>query len=120
MPMQTFEGNEYRRTVLRAALDSGELPDVFVRYGLDYDDSDEKLIGARLDQVLAFWNKDQTVSGKYRDVYGQLTQAHTASRLTLLDERQRQRTADKLQAGAKAAVAAALTRLDQAIATVVQ
>lgn len=112
--MKPFDGNDYRKTVMRAALDSGTLPDAFARYRLDYDDSDEAQIRARMDAVRKFWNADRGQSSKYRDLYEQLEGEHLASSLVLLDARERVATAKRLQEQARAALREPLERLAQA------
>ena len=80
--MDAFDGNAYRKKVL-ASLDKDfaaadpDSGDVFLVFDLDPDVSDAAAIRARIDDVVAFWNRELT-SPKYKGLVAQLARRRAA------------------------------------------
>lgn len=75
-----FDSNAYRKEVLRPLLDSGgrDFSDAFALVGLDPEVDQEAVIRSRLDDVVAFWRKEQS-SPRYKSLVTALLAGATRS-----------------------------------------
>lgn len=67
--MPAFDGNRYRKDVLKPLLDGGRsaVDDPFELFDLDLAEDDQRVIQARIDEVVTFWRREQS-SPRYRNV----------------------------------------------------
>lgn len=67
--MPAFDGNRYRKEVLKPLLDGGRaaVDDPFDLFDLDLAEDDTRVIQARIDEVVTFWRREQS-SPRYRNV----------------------------------------------------
>jgi HEPN domain-containing protein len=93
--MQTFDTATYRRAVLTPILSEGKLPDYLERYLLDPGDDDQNEIEARLDEIKAFWDREQSRNPKYADAIARLQHEHLEAKLRLCDPDERRLLAEK-------------------------
>lgn len=85
-----FDSNAYRREVLRPLLDSGDrqFADPFLVMGLDPSVDDPTALRARIDEVVAFWRKEQS-SPRYRSLVSALLDQRERFARQLLDPTER-------------------------------
>ena len=87
--MDAFDGNAYRKRVLAtldkdfAAADPGS-GDVFLVFDLDPEVTDAAAIRSRVDDVVAFWNRELS-SPKYKGLVAQLSRRREDYTAVLLD-----------------------------------
>jgi hypothetical protein len=93
--MKAFETGSYRREVLAPVLAEGKLPGYLERYLLEPADDDQDTIEARLDEIKAFWDREQWRNPKYADVVAPLRREHVQAKLALCDSEARRRVAEK-------------------------
>jgi len=84
-----FDGNRYRKEVLRPLLDSGDrtFDDVFAIFSVDVDESDESRIQVRIEEVVGFWRKEQS-SPRYKSLVSALLKQRAELSAVLLDPAQ--------------------------------
>lgn len=109
-----FDGNAYRKEVLKPLLDRGEhdVSDPFAVLGLDPSVDDEELIRARVDDVVAFWRKEQS-SPRYKGLVSSLLAQQDRISALMLDPTRRAETRDRVQGASEAADAEAAARVDE-------
>ncbi len=94
--MRPFDPKSYLGDVLAPCIDSAELPNLFDRYLIDVDDSDEAAIEARLEEVKRYWDK-KSEHPRYGAAIRNLVEKHPEAKLTLGDARERERLADEMR-----------------------
>ena len=115
--MDAFDGNAYRKRVLAtldkdfAAADPGS-GDVFLVFDLDPEVTDAAAIRSRVDDVVAFWNRELS-SPKYKGLVAQLSRRREDYTAVLLDPTSRRAAADRVRARRAAADTARYTDLDR-------
>lgn len=110
-----FDGNAYRKDVLKGLLHATELPDdPFLLVGLPPDADDTEAIRAHLDRVVGFWRKEQT-SPRYGALATTLLGRRDALTVTLLDPAARAAARSRTDAQAGAVAEARVARLDEVI-----
>lgn len=116
-----FDSNAYRKEVLRPLLDSGgrDFSDAFALIGLDPEVDQEAVIRSRLDDVVAFWRKEQS-SPRYKSLVTALLAERDEISATLLDPARRRALRQTVVAGRQVAEAAKFARLDETMATLEQ
>ncbi|HEV2791394.1 MAG TPA: hypothetical protein VGV69_08880, partial [Solirubrobacterales bacterium] len=92
--MRPFDPKSYLPEVLGPYRDSAELPSLFERYLLDFDDADDAAIERRLEEVKGYWDK-QTEHARYGAMIRKLAEKHAEARLTLADARERARAVEE-------------------------
>lgn len=94
--MRPFDPKSYLGDVLASCIDSAELPNLFDRYLIDVDDSDEAAIEGRLEEVKRYWDK-KSEHPRYGAAIRNLVEKHPEAKLTLGDARERERLADEMR-----------------------
>lgn len=92
--MRPFDPKSYLPEVLGPYRDSAELPSLFERYLLDFDDADDAAIERRLEEVKRYWDK-QTEHARYGAMIRKLAEKHAEAKFTLADARERAREVEK-------------------------
>ena len=115
--MTGFDGNRYRKEVLKPLLDSGttDLDDKFALAGLDPATDDDEVIEARLAEVVAFWRREQS-QPRYKGLAAALLAQREQMAEVLLDPVRRAELRSRRQAAGAAADAARFGRLDDTLA----
>lgn len=109
-----FDPNAYRKEVLKPLLDRGEhdVSDPFAVLGLDPSVDDDDLIRERVDDVVAFWRKEQS-SPRYKGLVSSLLAQQDRISALLLDPTRRAETRDRVQGASEEADAEAAARVDE-------
>ena len=112
--MSGFDGNRYRKEVLKPLLDRGAfaVEDPFAVLALDPDVDDAATIGERLDEVVAFWRKEQS-SPRYKGLVTSLLGEHDRIRAELLDPDRRAAARQRVRGATEAADREAAARVDE-------
>jgi hypothetical protein len=115
-----FDGNDYRKRVLAPLVDDPDAAadDPFALVDLPPDVDDDGAIRARIDEVVAFWQKEQT-RPKYRGLVTGLLGRREALRAELTDPTRRAAARGRVVAGRAAADAERFARLDDLVARLV-
>lgn len=92
--MRQFDPQVYLSDVLGPYRDSSDLPSLFERYLLDFDDSDDDAIEGRLEEVKRYWDK-QREHARYGAIVRKLVEKHSEARLRLADATERAREVEK-------------------------
>ncbi len=112
--MSGFDGNRYRKDVLKPLLAQGdfEVSDPFTVLGLDPSVDDAALIRDRVGEVVAFWRKEQS-SPRYKGLVAALLDQQDAISAELLDPGRRAAARSRVQGRSEEAEREALARVDE-------
>jgi hypothetical protein len=100
--VRPFDPKAYPGEILGPYAGSADLPGLFDRYLLDFEDADEAGIAARLGEVKRFWDK-KTEHPKYGSTIRLLIERHGEAKLILGDARERARAVDAAREGQREA-----------------
>lgn len=101
--MQPFDSKTYLPDVLGPYRGTSELPSLFERYLLDFDDADDAAIERRLEEVKRYWDK-QGEHARYGSMIRDLAEKHPEARLKLADATERARAVAEARGKAEEAV----------------
>ena len=121
--MKPFDGNDYRKRVMARLLDDFTLADPhtgdpFLVCDVDAD-ADPAAVARRLDEVVAFWQKDRN-HPKYKGVAAQLVARRDDYHRVLTDPSARAQTAARVQGARAETDAAAVDQLDKLAAALLK
>ena len=113
-----LDTNRYRRDVLKVLLDEGRpsMDDPFSLFALDPGMNDATAIRSQVDEVIAFWRKEQS-SPRYKNLATALLKDRDALAAEVLDPRKRAANRDRGLAHRAAAAASKFAQLDQMLDT---
>lgn len=113
-----LDTNRYRRDVLKVLLDEGRpsMDDPFSLFALDPGMNDATAIRSQVDEVIAFWRKEQS-SPRYKNLATALLKDRDALAAEVLDPRKRAANRDRVLAHRSAAAASKFAQLDQMLDT---
>ncbi len=116
--MTGFDGNSYRKEVLKPLLDAGEhaVSDPFAILGLDPGVDDDELIRTRVTEVVAFWRKEQS-SPRYKGLVSSLLKQQDAISMQMLDRGRRAEARVRVQGATATADAEAAAKVDELLDT---
>lgn len=109
-----FDGNAYRKEVLKPLLEAGgsDFDDKFALIGLDPSVDDGTVIAARITEVVAFWRREQS-QPRYKGLASALLAQRDEMRDELLDGRRRAALRAQLAGARVEAEEARFARLDE-------
>jgi hypothetical protein len=118
--MDPFDGNAYRKAVLRPLLDQapGAL-DPFTVLAVPADEDDQAAIDRRVTEVVAFWRREQN-SGRYRDLVTRLLDEREDLTAAVADPARRAVARQAAQASRAAADQERGARLDRMVERLVR
>lgn len=113
-----FDANAYRKDVLKPLLDGGRRTseDAFMVFALDPATDDVSAIQARIDEVVAFWRKEQS-SPRYKGLVTALLKERDELAGQLLDPALRAANRERVMAGRASDAEARFARLDEMLDT---
>ncbi len=116
-----FDSNAYRKDVLKSLLDEEQrsFDDPFKVFGLDPAVDDVAAIRTRIDEVVAFWRKEQS-SPRYKGLVTVLLKERETLASQLLDDRRRAECRARVVAGRDIAEQAKFAHLDEMLDALVR
>lgn len=112
-----FDSNNYRKQVLKPLLDNGrpDTDDPFTLFDIELAEDDTAKIKARIDEVIAFWRKEQS-SPRYRNLVTTLLKDRESLAQTLLDPAARRAGRQRIDSKRHQQSAAQFQHIDEMLA----